>query len=129
LNSAIENWKEYQQKLKDKSDKDLERENFRRDQGIEDPQEPKVENNEAEPEEKIVLKDFEMVDKRYVLTLDTLGQDREYSPKELEFIEEIALCLKTKWEKIERNILLRDRDNKLKIINYENEYKSDVRDK
>jgi len=73
-------------------------------------------------EEAVVLADFQRTPKRYILCLDTLGQDRIFSNEEEELILTYAKLLRNSWEELERNLLLKDRDIRFEMIKNEKLY-------
>ncbi len=60
--------------------------------------------------------------KSYVVCLDTLGQDREFTDDQRRFILETIQKFKKLWEEKERRFLTRDRDLRLDAIENEKEY-------
>lgn len=60
--------------------------------------------------------------KSYVVCLDTLGQDREFSEEQRRFILETLKRFRALWEAKEHRFLTRDRDLRLKAIEDEKEY-------
>jgi hypothetical protein len=80
---------------------------------------PNADNNadnvevEVFQEEKIELQDFEKEDKKIIVQLDTLGQDRKFNEEENKFIVKSVKVLKQSWEKLESNLLIKDRDLKI----------------
>ncbi len=84
-------------------------------------------NKEMEPEEeKIVLREFDKTEKKFALSLDTLGQDRIFDEKEVAFIKEVAESIKSSWEQIETTLLLKDRDLRIEMIDKETKYRDIV---
>ena len=87
------------------------------------------------PEEVIELQEYLTVEKKFILCLDTLGQDRIFTDEEKSFIFEIASCIKNSWENLEKNLLLKDRDLRLNQLekeimfndpNYVEKYEGDL---
>ncbi len=78
-------------------------------------------------EEKIELKDFIRAEKRYVLCLDTLGQDRIFDEEEQKFILRVAKTIVEITESVEKDILLKNRDLRLEIIQKDLRYKELVK--
>lgn len=79
------------------------------------------EDNEAGfPEENIVLEDYVRTEKKFVLCLDTLGQDRVYNVEEKKLIFELTKILKKSWEELEKTLLLKDRDLRIEQMEKEN---------
>jgi hypothetical protein len=66
-------------------------------------------------EEPVKLQDFYKIEKKLILSLDTLGQDREFSDEEKKLIHRIIRAIKLTWEKLEEKLLLKDRDLKMEI--------------
>jgi hypothetical protein len=75
------------------------------------------------PAENIVIGEFEKTEKKYILSLDTIGQDRVFSDEEIKFIFEVQRSIKENWELLEKNLLLKDRDRKLELEIKENPFK------
>ena len=63
-------------------------------------------------EEPIILQEFEKVEKKLILALDTLGQDRVFDEREEKFIFDAAKLMKKSWEILEKKLLEKDRDLK-----------------
>jgi len=72
------------------------------------------------PEEHITLEDYIRTEKKYILCLDTLGQDRVFNFEEKSFIFEAVKTIKIFWEELEKTLLLKDRDLRLKQMDKEN---------
>lgn len=79
-----------------------------------------------EPENKVwenlVEKPYIVKKKSYVVCLDTLGQDREFSEDQRRFILDTVRKFIQLWEEKERRFLTRDRDLRLEAIENEKEY-------
>lgn len=148
LKAAIENLNIYNRKLqlkiqkennqnnrREKRDDDAPKENANTNEVKSDEAKPiegvldkpdDVDENEQQQHEEIVLKEFESFEKKYVLCMDNLGEDREYTSEELKFIKDTAVLIKTSWEAQEKKLLLKDRDLRLEMTNIENKYKLNV---
>lgn len=129
LNSAIEALNEYNAKLADyeqrKSDffAKLAEENAQKEQQ-EGQEEVQAEVPEASfPEENILINEFEKTDKKYILSLDTIGQDRIFTDEEKKYIFETVKTIKESWENLEKNLLLKDRDLKIDLMQKESPYR------
>lgn len=72
------------------------------------------------------LKEFDVVEKRYVLCIDNIGQDEEYTQDQINFVVDTVVRIRNSWEKIEKNLLLKDRDLKLDMTKIEETYKQNV---
>ena len=59
---------------------------------------------------------------QYVICLDTLGQDREFTDEEKRFILESVTTFKNQWELNETEMLTRDRNRKLELIELDKEF-------
>jgi hypothetical protein len=79
-----------------------------------------------EPENKVwdalVEKAYITKKRSYVVCLDTLGQDREFTDDQRRFILETIEKFIKLWEEKERRFLTRDRDLRLQAIENEKEY-------
>lgn len=60
--------------------------------------------------EEIILPPIKTVDKKYVICLDTMGQDRIFTDKERQFILETIHRFRCNWEDFEKDRLIQDRD-------------------
>jgi hypothetical protein len=130
LNSSIEALNEFNTKMADYEQRKREfyervaEENFQKQ-----PEEyidgQLVEQNQDQifPSENIIIGEFEKIEKKYILSLDTIGQDRIFSDEERKFIFEVQRSIKENWELLEKNLLFKDRDRKLEIDIKENPYK------
>ena len=74
-------------------------------------------------EEPIILQEFEKVEKKLILALDTLGQDRVFDEREEKFIFDAAKLMKKSWEILEKKLLEKDRDLKREMTIIENSWK------
>ncbi len=134
--------KEKKEKEKEKEKEDAEKEEKEKEENAENPEnkpeevnnevveaEKKKENitiEEAEEEGEIVLKDYQTIEKRYVLCMDNIGQDKEYTEGELNFIMDISSLIKASWENQEKALILKDRDLRLQMMELENNYRVNV---
>jgi len=75
------------------------------------------------PNENIVIAEFEKTEKKYILCLDTVGQDRIFTDEERKFIFEVQKTIKENWEILEKKLLIKDRDAKLELEVKENSYR------
>ena len=80
---------------------------------------------EFEPEVKewpeIALSPFRTEDQKFVVCLDTMGQDREFTEDEKRFALETVERFIEAWEAEERTALAADRDRRLDTIKAEEE--------
>jgi hypothetical protein len=143
LESAIENLSEYKQKLIELEEKKKELEEKRRQKEAEKEAEKKEkeqmgedvekdegekieENKEEELEEElpvVELAHFQTSERKLILSLDNMGQDRVFTKEEIEFIYDVHKAIRERWKKIEEEILIKDRDLKLKRIKLEKEFR------
>lgn len=72
-------------------------------------------NTEGFIEEKVELQEYKKTEKKMLICLDTLGQDRSFSDEQKKFIFECVKTIKSSWEKLEDNLLLKDRDLRIDI--------------
>lgn len=131
LTSSIDFLNDYNAKIADYENRKREfyervaEENAQKEQVPEEnPDGQAVENPEQIfPEENIEMAEFEKIEKKYILSLDTIGQDRIFSDEEKKFIFETTKTIKENWELLEKNLLLKDRDAKIELIAKENAYR------
>lgn len=126
LSTSIENLNEYELKKeeirKKKEEKEKEKaQNEEKDKENQDNSNEKDKENE-EIEEEVELKDYEKEEKICILALDTIGQDREFSEEEKEYIILIGNTLKESLYEQERGLLLKERDLIIRIKQKEEEY-------
>ena len=131
LNSSIEvlndfnvKMADYENRKKEFYDKLAEENAQKEQQQPENPEDPAAENPEQRfPEENIIMNEFEKVEKKYILSLDTIGQDRIFSDEEKKFIFETTKTIKENWELLEKNLLLKDRDARIELTAKEAAFK------
>jgi hypothetical protein len=99
--------REEQQKLKDEWE-----ETNKRDEGAEGA-EPAAEGEEVKEWEVIEEKEFETYEEKFVVCVDTMGQDKQISKNDKLFILRAVKKYKEIWEQVERDNLTKDRDAKL----------------
>ena len=75
-------------------------------------------------EEEVKLADYDKDETKIYLCLDTLGQDRVFSKEEMAFIQKIGNTIKNSMEKLEQNLLEKDRDIRIKFLELETKIKS-----
>jgi len=90
-----------------------------------DPNNPVVPIEQPE-EEKVLLTDFLKFPKRYIICMDTMGQDRLFSTQEEEFALATAKILRNSWEELEKRLLLKDRDIRFEMMKQEKIYLDQV---
>jgi hypothetical protein len=127
LHNSIDLIGEYEVK---KAEQDLRRKEFE-ERLAEELRQNQVDSEEAEekkldfdaeiPEKKfeedpILLEEFGKLDKKIILALDTLGQDRIFDQNEERLIHDFAKLLKKSWEILERKLLLKDRDLRREML-------------
>ena len=76
--------------------------------------EAEANGTEFVPEERtwddIILPPIETLDKKFVVCLDTMGQDRVFTDKEKQFILESIHRYRCHWENFEKEKVAQDRD-------------------
>ena len=91
-------------------------------------QENPIENLEKQltewTEEPVKLVDYDKDETKIYLCLDTLGQDRVFSEKEIKFIKKIGATIRDSMEKLEQNLLEKDRDIRIKFMELEAKIKA-----
>ena len=75
-------------------------------------------------EEEVKLADYDKDETKIYLCLDTLGQDRVFTKEEMAFIHKIGNTIKNSMEKLEQNLLEKDRDIRIKFLELETKIKS-----
>ena len=85
------------------------------------------------PEERswptITEKPFLSKPRKYVVCLDTMGQDREFTEKEKRFALETVKAFAAIWERREQENLTKDRNMRLQMIELDKEYNETVQQK
>ena len=75
-------------------------------------------------EEEVKLADYDKDETKIYLCLDTLGQDRVFTKEEMAFIQKIGNTIKNSMEKLEQNLLEKDRDIRIKFLELETKIKT-----
>jgi len=75
-------------------------------------------------EEEVKLVEYDKDETKIYLCLDTLGQDRIFSNEEINFIKKISCTIRNSMEKLEQNLLEKDRDIRIKFLELESKIKS-----
>ena len=70
-------------------------------------------------EEPVKLAEYDKDEKRISLFLDTLGQDKVFSEKDINFLKLIGVTIKDSMEKLEQSLLEEDRDIRIKFMELE----------
>ena len=143
LVSAIENLNEYKIKFaeqekrrEEKEAKEKEKEGEEAGEANEEENNEENENNddnnaEGEEEEKVddntpvTLKEFDKEEKVYILSIDTLGQDRVFTEEEMKYILDTAKLLKNSMMNLEIKLLEKDRDLRIEYLGIEKPLKED----
>ena len=76
-------------------------------------------------EEPVKLQEYDKEDKNIYMCLDTLGQDRIFSEEEIKYIKKIGSTIKQSLEQLEKNLLEKDRDIRIKFIENETNLKNE----
>ena len=71
---------------------------------------------------EIKAQPFETHERKFVICIDTLGQDRELTDDQKRFALETAKKFKDTWEKFENEKLTIDRNSRIKIQNDDKEW-------
>ena len=91
-------------------------------------QENPIENLEKQltewTEEPVKLADYDKDETKIYLCLDTLGQDRVFSEKEIQFIKKIGVTIRNSMENLEQTLLEKDRDIRIRFMELETKIKS-----
>ena len=94
------------------------------DQGQENPIEALEKQLTEWTEEEVKLAEYDKEETKIILCLDTLGQDRIFSKEQMRFIKKIGNTIKNSMEKLEQNLLEKDRDIRIKFLELESKIKS-----
>lgn len=62
------------------------------------------------------------MDEQYVVCLDTMGQDREFTDDEKRFAIQTVMDFKRTWDRIEVDCLRKDRNKKIELLEVEKEF-------
>ena len=145
LLSAIENFKEYkvkkeeqdkrlaekaeEEKLKaqeegnqeknEEKDKEKEEEEVEEEENKKEGEEEEIPTEERDLDKPVVLKDFEKVEQIYVLSIDTMGQEKVFNEEEKKYILDIAKLIKNSMENHEKTLLEKDRDLRMEYLTIE----------
>ena len=76
-------------------------------------------------EEPVKLQEYEKEEKNIYMCLDTLGQDRIFSEEEINYIKKVGINIRESLEKLEQNLLEKDRDIRIKFSDNETNLKKD----
>ena len=76
-------------------------------------------------EEPVKLHEYEKEEKNIYMCLDTLGQDRIFSEEEINYIKKVGINIRESLEKLEQNLLEKDRDIRIKFSDNETNLKKD----
>ena len=145
LLSAIENYKEYKIKKEEQDKRLAEKEEEEKLKALEEANQEKNEDKEKEKEEEeqedteekkegeeeaipteerdldkpVVLKDFDKVEQVYVLSIDTMGQEKVFNEEEKKYILDIAKLIRNSMENHEKELLEKDRNLRMEYLNIE----------
>ena len=134
LDSSIECLAEYKKKIAEKEEidrlKEIEKEETLRKAEEENISQSDIEKkmasfNKVSPV-VITLKNFVKTERKFYLSLDTLGQDRVFDESEQKFIVDVAKEIITTRDKLETKLLLENRDTKREMNELEARYKENV---
>ena len=76
-------------------------------------------------EEPVKLVEYKKEEKNIYMCLDTLGQDRIFSEEEINYIKKIGINIRQSLENLEKNLLEKDRDIRIKFLDDEIRLKTD----
>ena len=75
-------------------------------------------------EEPVKLQEYDKGEKNIYLCLDTLGQDRVFNNEEINYIKKIGINIRQSIEKLEQNLLEKDRDIRIHFLDEEKRLKA-----
>ena len=145
LLSAIENYKEYKikkeeqdkrlaekeeeekqkaqeeaaQEKNEEKDKEKEEEEAEESEGKKEGEDDALNTEEKDLDKPVVLKDFDKVEQIYILSIDTMGQEKVYNDEEKKYILDIAKLIKNSMENHEKNLLEKDRNLRMEYLTTE----------
>ena len=145
LVSAIENYQDYKVKKEEQDKRLAEKEEEEKQKAAEEANQEKNEDKEKEKEEEeqedteekkegdeegipteekdddkpVVLKDFDKVEQVYVLSIDTMGQEKVFNEEEKKYILDIAKLIRNSMENHEKELLEKDRNLRIEYLNIE----------
>ena len=151
LLSAIENYKEYKIKKEEQDKRLAEKEEEEKLKALEEANQEKNEDKEKDKEEEeqedaeenkegdeegipteerdddkpVVLKDFDKVEQIYVLSIDTMGQEKVFNEEEKKYILDIAKLIRNSMENHEKELLEKDRNLRMEYLNIEKPIQSE----
>ena len=76
-------------------------------------------------EEPVQLKEYDKEEKNIYMCLDTLGQDRVFSEDEIKYIKKIGANIRESIELLEKSLLEKDRDIRIKFLDSEAKIKAE----
>jgi hypothetical protein len=76
-------------------------------------------------EEEVKLKEYDKEEKNIYMCLDTLGQDRIFSEDEIKYIKKIGATIRESIELLEKSLLEKDRDIRIKFLDAETQLKTE----
>ena len=76
-------------------------------------------------EEEVKLKEYDKEEKNIYMCLDTLGQDRIFSEDEIKYIKKIGVTIRESIELLEKSLLEKDRDIRIKFLDAETQLKTE----
>lgn len=129
LDEAIVDWGEVSKKIEAQDAKKAE---FEEEQAqIRDQKIAAGEEYEAPEEdwEDIQAKPFLNEEKKFVICIDTLGQDRELTDEQKRFALKTAQDFKDAWEKFENDKIASDRDQRILVNSVDKEWLAENADK
>ena len=75
-------------------------------------------------EEPVKLQDYDKEEKNIYMCMDTLGQDRIFTEEEIKYIKKVGANIRESLEKLEQNLLEKDRDIRIKFLDSETKLKA-----
>ena len=68
---------------------------------------------------------FDTVEEKFVVCLDTLGQDRELTDDQKRFVLQTVEKYRNTWEQRENSMLEKDRDDRLKVLEADKQWQAE----
>lgn len=129
LDAAIADWTEVS---KQQAEQDKQREEYEEEQAqVREEKQRNGEPYEGDDKQWPELKaaPYQTTEKKFIICIDTLGQDRGLTEKEKAFSLETAIQFQEAWEKFEQEKLTKDRDSRMTIAATDAAWKEENADK
>ena len=107
------------QEKNEEKDKEKEEEEVEEEEAKKEGEEEGLAKEEKDDDKPVVLKDFEKVEQIYILSIDTMGQEKVFNEEEKKYILDIAKLIKNSMENHEKQLLEKDRNLRMEYLSIE----------